>query len=110
MITAGSGSAHPSSRVLLVQPGGPVLEVDLDHLHLDPLLGQNDADAGAVGAASGVVERDHGSTPSTAASWAYSSFAGGSSAGEAAVRATSRTRCGSAPVRRATTVAFAPRA
>ena len=119
MITADSGNGRPSSssttgtrpaRVLLVEPGGPVGEVDLDGLELDPLLGEDDPDARGVGTACGVVERDHGCTPITVAICSYSSWAGGSSPGEAAVRATSRTRLGSAPVSRPTTVAFAPSA
>ena len=99
-----------SGRVLLVEPGGPVGEVDLDGLVLDALLGEDDPDPRDIGTACGVVERDHGCTPITVAICSYSSWAGGSSPGEAAVRATSRTRLGSAPVSRPTTVAFAPSA
>ena len=79
-------------------------------LELDPLLGEDDPDPRDIGTACGVVERDHGCTPITVAICSYSSWAGGSSPGEAAVRATSRTRLGSAPVSRPTTVAFAPSA
>src|SRR5262249_47662554 len=95
-------------RVLLVQPRGPVGEVDLDGLELDALLGEHDPHSRGVGTARSVVERDHGCTPITVAICSYSSWAGGSSSGDAAVRATSRTRLGSAPVSRPTTVAFAP--
>ena len=100
MITADSGNGgppsssitgHASGRVLLVEPGGPVGEVDLHGLELDPLLGEDDPDPRDIGTARGVVERDHGCTPITVAICSYSSWAGGSSAGEAAVRATSRT-------------------
>ena len=102
---------HASGRVLLVDPRRPVVEVDLDGLELDALLREGDADARAVRTARRVVERErHGWTPKTSAICSYSSCAGGSSAGDAAVRATARTRAGSAFVRRATTVGFAPSA
>jgi len=55
-------------RVLLVQPRGTIGEVDLDHVELDALLGEDDPDARAVRAARSVVERHHGWTPMTAAS------------------------------------------
>src|ERR1051326_2647285 len=45
-----------AERVLLVQPSGPVGEVDLDVLVLDALLGEHDPDARAEGAPIGVVE------------------------------------------------------
>src|SRR5262249_59914126 len=95
-------------RVLLVQPRGPVGEVDLDGLELDALLGEHDPRSRGVGTARSVVQRDHGCTPITVAICSYSSWAGGSSPGEAAVRATSLTRLGSAPVRPPTTVPLAP--
>ena len=119
MITADSGNGRPPSssmhgnapgRVLLVEPVRPVREVDLDGLELDAFLGENDPDPRDIRTACGVVQRDHGCTPITVAICSYSSWAGGSSPGEAAVRATSRTRLGSAPVSRPTTVAFAPSA
>ena len=100
-----------AGRVLLVEPGGSVGQVDLDDVHLEALLGEDDPDARGVRAARRVVEdKAHGSTPITVAICSYNSWAGGSSPGEAAVRATSRTRLGSAPVSRPTTVAFAPSA
>src|SRR5579872_982663 len=97
-------------RVLLVDPPWPIVEVDLDRLEFDVLLGEDDAHARAVRTARRVVQRQHQATPSTDAICSYSSCAGGSSAGVAAVRAVSRTRCGSAPVSLAVTIAFAPRA
>ena len=42
---------HLAGRVHLVQPGGPVAQVDLDRLVRDPLLGEDDPGAGAVRAA-----------------------------------------------------------
>ena len=59
---------HLAGRVHLVQPRGPVGEVDLDRLVRDLLLGQDDPDPGAVGAASSVVERDQPSHPRSAPS------------------------------------------
>src|SRR5262249_1867980 len=98
-------------RVLLVDPRRPVVEVDLHGLVLDPLLGERDPHARAVRTAIGVVERDHRSILAsrfiTSAICASSSRAGGSSDGIDAVRAPARTRAGSAPVRRATSVALA---
>src|SRR4029077_6353530 len=101
---------HASGRVLLVEPVRPVGEVDLHHVVVDSLLGEDDPDPRDIWAARGVIERDHGCTPITVAICSYSSWAGGSSLGEAAVRAASRTRLGSAPVSRPTTVPFAPSA
>ena len=102
---------HLAQRVLLVDPRGAVVEVDLHGLVLDPLLCEHDADARAVWAAVGVVERDHRSilvsSPNTLAICSISSRAGGSSDGDAAVRTTARTCAGSAPVRRDIIVAFA---
>ncbi len=48
-----------SDRVLLVEPVGAVLEVDLDCLVRDRLLREENPNAGAVGAARRVVEREH---------------------------------------------------
>src|SRR5206468_11329188 len=109
---------HAASRVLVVDPRRTVGEVDLDRLELDVLLRKHDANARAIRAAGGVVQREHqpchpcvaSTMPSTSAICASSSAAGGSSDGDAAVRATSRTRAGTAPVRRETTVGFAPSA
>src|SRR5262249_25727360 len=102
---------HTSERVLLVDPRRPVVQVDLDRLVLDPLLRERDSNARAVRTPVGVVERDHRSILAsrfmTAASCSSSSRAGGKSAVVDAVRATARTLAGSAPVRRATSVAFA---
>jgi hypothetical protein len=50
---------HASERVLLVDPFRAIVEVDLDRLVLDALLGEHDPDACAVGTAVRVVERDH---------------------------------------------------
>src|SRR6185437_13804998 len=102
---------HASGRVLLVDPRGTVGQVDLGGLELDLLLGEHDPRAGAIRTAGGVVQREHQAfTPMSVAISSYCSWAGGRSAGDSAVRAISRTRCGSAPVRRATTVGFAPSA
>ena len=98
---------HLAGRILLVQPRGPVREVDLHRLVGEAFLREHDPHARAERAARGVVQRDHASSPRTSAICAYSSRAGGSSPGLAAVRATARTRAGSAPVRRETTVGFA---
>ena len=51
---------HLAQRVLLVDPRGPVAQVDHDRLVVDALLGEDDPDPCAVRAAVGVVERDHG--------------------------------------------------
>ena len=104
---------HLAERVLLVQPRGPVAEVDLDGLVLDPLLGEDDAHAGAVRAAGGVVERQHGGfslprAPRPAARAAPPPA--GARRPRRAVRATARRRSGSAPVSRCATVGFAPSA
>ena len=96
-----------AGRVLLVDPTWPVGEVDLDGLVRDALLREHDPHARAVRAARGVVERDHACRPISSAICAYSSGAGGSSPAVSAVRAIARTRAGSAPVRRETTVGFA---
>src|SRR5262249_40259284 len=97
--------------ILLVDPGRPFVEVDLYDLVLDALLGERDAHARAVRAAAGVVEGDHrsilASSPSTSEISFSSSRAGGSSDGDDAIRATARTRPGSAPVSLETSVAFA---
>src|SRR6185437_5417807 len=87
-------------------------QVDLDHLVLEPFLGECDPSTRAVGTTKSVVQRQNQSTstPKTSAICRYKSSAGGSSAGDAAVRATARTRAGSAFVNRATTVGFAPSA
>src|SRR5204863_2114486 len=50
---------HAAERVLLVEPGGPVVEVDLDRVVVEALLGEDDPRAGRVGAAFGGVERRH---------------------------------------------------
>ena len=87
MITADSGSTNPSSstgtraaRVQLVEPRGPVAQVDHDRLELEPLLGERDPHARAVRARRRVVQL-HGSSPIIRAICSYSSAAGGSSAG-----------------------------
>src|SRR5262249_21851959 len=51
---------HTAERVLLVEPGGAVVEVDLDRVVAEALLGEDDPDAGRVRAALGRVEREHG--------------------------------------------------
>src|SRR5581483_358287 len=102
---------HASGLVLLVDPRGTVGEVDLRRLEFDLLLREHDPRAGAVRAPGSVVQRQHQAvTPMSVAICRYRSSAGGSSPGDAAVRATSRTWCGSAPVSLATTVGFAPSA
>ena len=50
---------NAAGLVLLVDPGGAFAQVDLDRLVLELLLDEHDADAGAVRAAGGVVERQH---------------------------------------------------
>src|SRR5207247_5831079 len=84
-----------------------------DGLVLDALLGEHDPHACAVRAAVRVVERDHlsilASRPMSSAICLSNSGPGGSSTGDEAVRAMARTRAGSAPVTRATRVAFAAR-
>src|SRR4029450_2455050 len=100
-------------RVLLVQPRGAGGQVDHDRLVRDAFFGEQDPHPGAVRAPVGVVEREAHETdptPSTSASCASSSSGAGRSAGDEAVRATARTRPGSAPVSRATTLGFAARA
>ena len=101
-----------SGRVLLVEPGGPVGEVDLDDVSNSmPFSARTIRTRATYGTARRRCRgQAHGCTPITVAICSYSSWAGGSSPGEAAVRATSRTRLGSAPVSRPTTVAFAPSA
>src|SRR4029077_9341236 len=85
---------HAAGRVLSVDPGRPVVEIDLDRLELDALLAEDDPHPRAIGAARRVVQRDHASTPMIPAIRSYSSCAGGSSAGDGAVGATSRPRGG----------------
>ena len=76
-------------------------------LVLEVLLGERDPHARAVRAARG-VDQLHGSSPISARDLLVElAGAGGSSAGEAAVRATRRTSSRSAPVSRATSVGFA---
>ena len=50
---------HPADGVQLVEPGGPVLEVDHDRLVRDALLGEGDPHAGAVRAARSVDQLQH---------------------------------------------------
>ncbi len=97
MITSDSGRTKPSSRtgtrprrVQLEDPLRALVEVDLDALVLEPFLGERDAHAGAVRTAR-CVDQLHGSSPIRFAICAYRSAAGGSSAGDAAVRAMRRT-------------------
>src|SRR5215203_6763209 len=93
-------------RVQGVDRRRPVAKVDLDGVVLDLLLGEDDSHTRAVGTARGVVQL-HGSSPMTCARRSYSSGAGGSSTGDAALRANCRTSSLSAPVSRATSVGFA---
>ena len=50
---------NPSERVLLVDPCRAVVQINLDRLVLDSLLGEGDPDTRAIRAASSVVEGDH---------------------------------------------------
>src|SRR6266511_1447925 len=50
---------HPAQRVLLVEPGWPVVEVDLDSVVVEALLGEDDPRPRGVRAALGGVERGH---------------------------------------------------
>lgn len=50
---------HATGQVLAVDPGGPLVEVDLDRLVRHTLLGEKDPHARAVWTAGRIVERQH---------------------------------------------------
>ena len=114
MITADSGRTNAvvedrdlAGRVQLVDPGGAVLEVDLDRLVVEPLLRERDAHAGAVRAARvrRRASRLEAHRTGDRLVQLVRRAAGRPATAPCARRA--RTSSRSAPVRRATSVGFA---